>query len=317
MPPKFSVMFACGPKVVSMLALLVWFNHFPLNGCDVCGSSGFSSSLGFLPTLSKHFAGVTWSHGRFQSQHPSVIPGEIIGTSHESYHKTDIRGLWAWRNQWHLMASIPMANLLKNDSGTLTRNTGLSDISCSVQHLILDHNAKGKRHVLMAGAGIKIPTGKSQLLDNTYQIWIPNMQLGTGSYDFLFNVNAIYTDAQNKGYVTEVLAKINTPNRLQYRFGHVWNTSLKGFKKFYFHRNRNSIIPSLGLKNEWLGKDRRPMGITNTLSGGYQLQLQTGVDVFVSKYNISLHYFHPLSYRLSDGFVKPLPSFSVSVTYLL
>lgn len=283
--------------------------------CDVCGSASGAQTLGMLPAFQKHFVGIKYGHGTFKSSHPVINAGDLPSSSTEKYHVSEIRARVVVKKRWQFYAFVPISFLQKQDEGITTRNSGLGDISLLSNYVLVNQSdsVKKYKHTFLLGGGVKLPTGKNNLIDNKYGIWIPNMQLGTGSIDFILNANHILT-YRNSGLVSEVFAKFNTSNADKYRFGNRYFGSVK-----YFYSIEASesmlILPSAGISMDFLDKDKR-FGFENTLSGGYAFGANLGFDIFWKQWQFGAMIGHPFSYKLSDGYVSPKTTFQLTTTYL-
>jgi hypothetical protein len=300
--------------LASIFALCTFVHTTDTIACDVCGTSVIAQSMGLLPGFQKYFAGIRYSHGKFISKHPGLEKGEIVGESNEQYDFAELRGRAVLAEKYQLMVFVPFGNISKNDSGVITQNSGLGDISLLGNYLFINHNKNGKKHTLLGGMGVKLPTGSSNQTDNKYNIWIPNLQLGTGSWDMMLNLNYIYVDAKNQGVLFESFARLNSSNSQNYRFGNRYAANLRYFYKFNLNE-QISIVPSIGSGIEYMAKDYR-FGLMNSLSGGYTVPIQAGLDLFLSDWNLSFTYLNPILHSLSDGYVFPRNSFQIQLHYL-
>src|SRR5690606_27918783 len=99
------------------------------------------------------------------------------------------------------------------------------------------------KHNLMAGGGIKLATGNYQN-SSEGELLNPNLQLGSGSYDFLANI--IYTIRYNKiGINTDVTYKYNTENKNHFKFGNKIGASARLFTILKI--KECAIMPNAGL----------------------------------------------------------------------
>jgi len=94
--------------------------------------------------------------------------------------------------------------------------TGMGDITLRARYAL----HQSTRHLVVAGAGIKLPSGEYRLRDSDNVINEPTIQPGTGSYDYLLSV---FYDYQVQPHEFDTFAslqyRLNTKNDLEYEFG--------------------------------------------------------------------------------------------------
>src|SRR5690606_15635754 len=102
------------------------------------------------------------------------------------------------------------------------------------------------KHTLLAGGGVKLPTGAYNATNNG-EVLSANMQPGTGSTDVL--LNGIYTIRYKKlGLNTDFTYRINTKGKNDYRFGNRYNASANLF--YWQDVNGLAVLPSVGVYYE-------------------------------------------------------------------
>jgi len=102
---------------------------------------------------------------------------------------------------------------LVNTDGT----TGMGDVSASLRYAALTT----ARHMVVVGAGVKLPTGEYRLRDKEGAINEPTLMPGSGSVDYL--LSAMVQSIVRPGAVTafaSLAPRFNTENDLNYRIGH-------------------------------------------------------------------------------------------------
>jgi len=111
-----------------------------------------------------------------------------------------------------LAAAPPQPGVFVNTDGT----DGFGDVAITARYAL----HAGSRHLLVAGAGIKFPTGEYQLKDTEGRINEPTLMPGTGSWDGLFSLNGSY---QLVPHVVDGFASLSyrlaTENDLDYERG--------------------------------------------------------------------------------------------------
>jgi hypothetical protein len=303
-------------KKYYLTLLLAVFSFHIIMACDVCGVAG-TNSLGILPGFKKHFVAVRWNERSFLSKHsPSISEaGTYSATkSKEHFNTLDVWGRFYLHKRVQLFAFVPFSvNTKIDDAFGTDRFIGLSDISLVTNYVIINTGDSLKqkvKHNLLVGGGIKLPTGKYGRKGEA-GIMIPNMQIGTGSFDFL--LNTVYNmRVKSYGINYDFNYRINTANRKQYLFGNKFNTSVRGF---YWHNIQKSVLmPNAGLYFEHM-KDFKN-GSERVFTGGYSLMATAGMDVYIRNFGIGFNFMQPLKNNFAQGYVKPLQRYTINLSYL-
>ncbi len=196
--------------------------------CDVCGCSLGANYFGILPLYNKNFVGLRWSQASF---HSYIAPTQNLDaqTSDDTYSKMELWSRYYLSKRVQLFAFIPYVYNDMNGTDQKVHAQGLGDISVMGNYAIVDTGNENKdfKHLLMAGGGLKLPTGHFSLTDKG-KIINRNFQMGTGSVDF--NINMVYTVRYKKtGINLETGYKINTRNSSGYLFGNQYRASAQAF----------------------------------------------------------------------------------------
>lgn len=286
------------------------------HACDVCGCSLGGSYYGILPQFSKNFVGLRWSQAKFYAHmnHDSEYLGEEY--SNDSYNKVELWGRFYINKRIQLFAFVPYS--FNNMDGTeqKVRTHGLSDITVVANYLILntgEDSTSTFKHTWMAGGGIKLPTGSSDLEDQG-KLVNPNFQLGTGSTDFI--ISTVYTVRYKKvGLNTETGYKINTRNSNDYLFGNQFHASTQ----FFYWQNIKgfSLLPNAGVYYESAPKHKSG-DIIQPNTGGTALLLTTGLETYVKRFTLGINYKYPLSQNYNSDEISSIESkqrWMMSLTY--
>lgn len=289
-------------KLFLFLAILSGTNY--TNACNVCGSSAGNQYLGILPNSKSSFAGVQYQYREFQSTHETI---ESAGpeTSRDYYHTAQVWGRFNLFRNLQLFAFVPYVYNERVENSIYSRNTGLGDVTLLVNYRILGANSTGKewQHSLLAGGGVKLPTGKYDRNDIRYNEGLPNIQPGTASFDFILNTN--YTlQRNNTGINADISYVITTPNKDQYKFGNRLSAGLLAFHNFAIKQLK--LIPQAGSRYEIneLDYSNYYYSVKNMYSGGNQLFASAGLQAFCSNIGAQAMLHIPLSQNYSDGMVK-------------
>lgn len=298
------------------LIIVVFFGSTQkINACDVCGGGGVSPSLGYIPKLNKHFIGTRYARGYYHSQHTVLDPSDTPLESDESFHYAELRARYVLNARFQFFVFIPYQSIIKEDAHARTVNSGLGDMSFQASYKPGWFNPESTtRQTLLLNAGFKAPTGDYNVLDNSYEIWIPNLQLGTGSWDFNTGINYILQH-KSWGVINETFVSINTPNPDKYRFGNRYKSQIKAFYASENFKKNHTFLAHAGYAYEHLDTDQIS-GFSRSLSGGYVHAISLGAEMFFLDWNLNAQIAQPVSYSLSDGYVTPKTQFQVIVNYL-
>jgi hypothetical protein len=281
------------------------------HACDVCGCSAGGSYFGILPMYQRHFVGMRYQTRSFETSHIRNDPDP----SKEHFQTMDIWGRFYPSRRWQIFGFLPYNIFEKYELGNVLKNKGLGDISLIANYAILntgDSVFHRFRHTLLVGGGLKLPTGKHDFKNADGTALNPNLQMGTGSFDYIASVN--YTlRYQKQGLFTDANARINTPNTEGYRFGNRLSTTVKYF--YWQQLSEGVLMPSVGINNEFIGKDSDNNKTVGDNSGTSTFS-SWGLDVYYKNLAISTLYQIPIKQNLGDGFVKAQNRWSINVSYL-
>jgi len=258
--------------------------------CDVCGCSLGGNYFGILPLYSKNFVGLRWSQARF---HSYIYPTANIPAQHsdDTYSKMELWARYYAGKRVQLFAFVPYVYNNMNGTDQVVQASGLGDMNLVANYVLLN-NAEEKgdwKHSLIAGGGIKLPTGKFSMMDKG-KIINRNFQMGTGSVDF--NLNAVYTIRYKKaGLNVESGYKINTRNSNDYLFGNQYRFSSQLF--FWQTAGPLSLLPHAGAYYE-NAATHRDGDIIQVNTGGSAILGSAGLDVYVGPVTVGVNFQKPM-----------------------
>ena len=281
-----------------LLLLLVVAGTRTSQACDVCGCSLGSNYFGILPQFDKHFVGIRWHYSAFSAQmnHNSRFLEDE--SSYDTYHQVELWGRFYLTPRLQLFASIPYSVNHMRGSHQRVTASGPGDVSLLANYTLVNTGedvGNAWRHTLLAGGGIKLPTGAYQQQDQD-ELVNPNFQLGTGSTDFVFN--AVYTVRyQNVGLNVGGTKQFNTRNPEEYQFGSQWNASVQ---LFYWRQMKAwSLLPHVGAYYE-AATMHTDSGVRQVNTGGTALFAQVGVDIYYRSIALGFTYKHPAQQRMNS-----------------
>jgi hypothetical protein len=198
-----------------------------------------------LPNLNKHVIGVRYTYKNLFAETRS-LNDELDGMrTDEKVNTMEVFGRFNLHKQVQLSVFLPFSYIHEVSTISDHKKGGLGDMTFLLQYSVLDPlkcNGKQSKHQLRLGAGTKLPSG--QFEQNASNLYNTSVQLGTGSFDFIFNT--IYTYRYKKfGLNATAAYKLNTVNPQRYRFG---NKVDGGANVFYVTEWKGvKFMPSLGV----------------------------------------------------------------------
>ncbi len=180
-------------------------------------------------------------------------------------------------------AIVPFVHQSRNTISEQQSSFGIGDFSFITQYT----HFKGRFRSLNISAGIKFPTGKTNHRADSQILLSPDMQSGTGSFDFIFRSSASKTFS-SLPFLTSYASALFRLNGMNNDFG---STSTFVGRQFAFGDEVNSQIgarylltlksgfltPDIGLKIRWANHNLEQQQAAPN-SGGYWLSLPLGVS---------------------------------------
>ena len=280
-----------------------------LKACDICGSGVGSYYLGILPDFNKRFVGLRYQYKTLQT-HLGPSGNRTPNTADETYQSMELWGAWNFGAKWRIMAIVPY-NFNKREvaNGALSgTKEGLGDIALMGYYKLFEVNttvgSKFLSHSLWGGAGVKTPTGKydNEERSSASQDAPNNFQLGTASTDFMLNL-AYDIRLMDLGINTNIIYKINTENKYEYRYGNKFTANVLAYYKFNV-QNKLRIAPNAGVIYETQPKDVVYNRFDVTQSGGYSTAGIGGIELNIGKISFGGNYQFILSQELASGRAK-------------
>ncbi|MES2006255.1 MAG: hypothetical protein V4450_17180 [Bacteroidota bacterium] len=285
--------------------LVLFLPVFSLHACEICGCGVGNFYMGQLPGFKSKFIGIRYQYMSYHSE----LASDKSQFSNDSYQTTEIWSGLNIGNRWQVLAFVPWQFNKKISDDGITHTSGVGDISLLANYRLVhtlhtnNHNHAVEQE-LLAGAGIKLATGKYQVdlsnpVTNTGDV---NSQNGTGSNDLL--LNAIYQLRIGKtGFSSFASYKWSGTNSAGYRFGNRITLSALGYHRFRF--SGIGLSPNLGLLFEKsAGNTNQHEPIEQT--GGYVLNATGGIEVNFNKITLGLNTQLPISQRFSEGQTRSL-----------
>lgn len=225
-----------------------------------------------------------YSYRNYFSEVRSLNP-ELNGTkTFSSLNSFEVFGRFNLMERLQLSVFLPVNFIQQNSRIIKAKSSGLGDMSFLLQYNLLNPlkcTGKKSKHQLRLGIGTKLPGGEFRMNDN--DMFNTNVQLGTGSIDFL--ANAIYTlRFKNFGVNTSAAYKFNTANNKHYRFGDKFTSGVNFF--YVFDVKEVQLMPNIGINYEHQFSNRKN-GRVLSFTGGDFFSSSIGFDVYYRQFAFS------------------------------
>lgn len=272
-----------------------------LYACSVCGGSSNSQNLGVLPQFNKHFIGIQYLSKSFLNEENADHISAKRPSDH--YQNVQLWGRYTISSRIQLFAFLPYAYNRSNHDGLPLTINGIGDASIIANYRLIradDCNPVWK-HSMQFGGGVKLPTGR--YVPGTGSEGLPNMQPGTGSWDFITNIN--YSLQYKKtGLSIDGNYTINTANSNAYKFGNRLGMSILGYHTLT--GKGYSVLPLAGARIETYAKDFQNFDKRwrDDLTGGRVVFATFGLQAFYKRIGFNANYSLPLAQAYSDNMVS-------------
>lgn len=297
------------------ILLLVLSPIHAVRACDVCGSSISSQSLGLLPQFSKHFVGVQHLYASSQSSHPSLFESKPNEESSQIYRYVQVWGRFQINQRFQLFAFVPYVHNSNSELGQSINSSGIGDASVMINYSFPLAAKANKKRMLLAGIGVKTPTGKFSNSSNVQSNGLPNTQTGTGSWDMMSNIN--YTQKGEKwGYNIDASYTLTTANKWQYKFGNRLNTAVMAF--YWLEYKQLKIVPQTGIRIEYALHDYDNYGKKwlNEKTGGLLTFATFGTQILYKNLGAKVVISVPVYQQYASGYVRSYNRFEGGIFIL-
>lgn len=266
---------------------------FSSQACEICGCGVGNFYLGMMPRYNNQFIGLRYRYMSFTST-PHDDHSEY---SHDTYRSMELWGGMKLGKKWQAMAFVPYQMNQRITNEKSTTSNGLGDITLLFNYRLLNSAiAKGNQQ-LWLGGGAKLPTGKYKIdfTNPENNLGDPNAQAGSGSVDFLANIN--HNLSLGKwGLNTTANYKVNTTNTSNFKFGNRFTVSSLAYHRF--QAKSVGITPVLGGLYENASANRFEKSEVE-MTGGYALFASSGLELSLKKVALGFNAQLPLSQNFS------------------
>ena len=302
-------------KILVAMALVASLARLNAQAC-CCTSAGGSYSI--LPNIDEHIIGMRYTHSNWSSTTYPVMNMNMDGMNMsmmgngiptiENMNTIDLFGRFVLPKRFYISAFLPVHILHESYTGSNTRAMGLGDVSMLLQYALFDPkkcNGHPSKHQLRFGVGLKAPTGKFNMTPDG--MYTTDLQLGTGSWDVMFN--AIYTFRYKQfGFNASASYKKNTANTDKFRFGDKTGGALEAF---YIVKLPGSLsfMPKMGAHYEYAFRNYNA-GEKLTYTGGQNLYADAGFDIYYKNLAFSMS-ISPTLYNVYNWIGEPFEHYSI------
>lgn len=300
------------PKIMFLIFVLLF--SFRSNACDVCGCQLGGFTFGLMPQQGGHFIGLRYSRADFSASmiHNSAYFEDEF--SEDSYQQIDLVGRFTVTPRLQVMFQLPYAFNQMDGSHQSIQLNGIGDpVVLALYNLLSPDAFKPWKHTLLVGGGLKLPFGEYRAADNN-ELINRNFQLGSGSLDYLLSMN--YTLRHKRfGFNLESTYKINTANKVDYRFGNQVNGSATFFYQVW--TSTLSVFPMIGVYAEH-AHEHIEQEIEQMNTGGHALFGTLGMQAFYKNWTLTAMYQHPVHQRFNAEAIATISAdqrFNVGLMY--
>ena len=304
-------------RSISLMAMLVMSISYSAQSCDLCGCSASNQYLGILPQFYRQFVGIQYQYTGFTAKQPSLLDPADKETAYEYNNTLQLWGRYHVSNRVQLFAFVPYHINNGSDAGPRINTNGIGDISVLGNVAIIqdDSTLKTWHHTLLAGGGVKAPTGQYTGITTLDEQGLPNVQAGTGSWDFIVNAN--YTVRRRQvGINADASYTMTTANTAGYKYGNRLNASVLGF--YWWQKNSLSLLPQAGVRYEYSlhDYDNFEKKWLNENSGGNIIFATAGVQAYFKRIGGKVMYNVPVSQHYASNNVTVQPRLETSLLFL-
>ena len=286
-----------------------------------CGCDMLITYQGIMPTDYNGNIGFNMRQRYFKGA--ALTHNHSDGSSHEHGQMNQLLSNYELNYRFFLTRKIiingnlPMADyqLSSSKAAANYRNSGIGDPFIIAKYEIVSpstNNDVKNKHRLLIGSGVKLPLGlyyKDMLNDQPADENLLQLQLGTGSFDYIANIN-YQIKHNNAGLQTDISFKKNFANKLGFTKGNQINAQVN-----YFYQKRWSktvLMPFVGALYENSLTDK----INNNIlvnTGGNNLYGSFGAEFFMKKVSVYFNYQQLLSDALNGFQMKNNLRFTLGI----
>jgi hypothetical protein len=286
-------------KYIFTVIIIILSINSSVKACDICGCGLGNYYFGLVPQFGKGFFGVRYHYLRYHTQ----IFDNNTQFSNDYFQTTELWGGFNIGKRLGILAFVPYSfNKQVSDDG-IKKDKGIGDIAFVINYTLLEKSSLNRNNKIVfqelkIGAGVKLPTGKSDIDPTaTDIIALANSQLGSGSTDFI--LNAGYTIRIDKlGFTTNMNYTINTKSKEDYRFGNRFSSNNLVF--YSLQSKSITFTPNAGILYENSASNKlKAVKVDQT--GGYATLAVAGLEVNIKNISIGFNIQTPIAQNYASG----------------
>jgi hypothetical protein len=274
--------------------------------CDICGCAN-PMIFGLNDFENQSYIGLKHQLRSYQTTHPAIfnLPCEV---SNERFYSVDILAKWAFKKNWNVAVHLPYR--LNRQIGKIDtlKVKGWSDVALFLGYSYSILHERSKSTYAING-GVKFPTGKYQKNSTILR----NMQVGTGSFDFL--IQASYSCEMNR-FKSQIQPQylIKTSNSEGFKFGNVSSWISTSWISILRKSNPLKLI----VRGEFYDFQKditKFKSVAETYNSGKILAIGGGIQWSFKKWSAQAISTHPVFQTIGKGNIKQLTSLQIAVAY--
>lgn len=309
---------------------LALFFSLSSEACDICGNF-----MGLTPYNNRnsitllHRYRVFNGYRNYQAQHRffptsayrsmhaqhDTLPGSMLlhsSKDFESYKVFELRCKYFVHKRIELNAFAPLLSNRSKTNGVYESHTGFGDVSINAGfHVLLPDEEKEVKHKLVAGLGLKLPSGNYYAHDSQSRRLPFEMQPGTGSMDGFMYLNYILM-YQKLGINVNGTFKVNGQNRYNEK---VNNSSTDFLSVFYKVKCGNVLLyPSIQANYEYT-KGLEIKKVLQTSTAVNVLMLGPGLDLYYKSFSVNASWQFTAYEKVLPGDLESAGRLSLGLNY--
>jgi hypothetical protein len=285
--------------------------------CDVCGGGGSGNFQGVVPLFGQnqfafrmnYFAAI-----HHDMTYSSPLPSSNILEDHFFQQELSYRKFTSKKMIYSF--SVPLGINTRIETARTTQIKGVGDIQLGASRILVntsDSSFHAVKHILTAGFGLSLPTGKYMQRDETLLRLPANFQLGKGAYAYSFNLYYVLR-RKNIGLAFNAQERLYSENELRYQFGNASTLSAVGFYRWNLENNGTTILPQCGIACEHQVQDFS-YGIAEFSTGGTQTWGNLAIDIYRGRWAYGINLQRKISSSLPAGMAESNVRFGLQATY--
>jgi len=283
------------------------------DACDICGCSSGSMAGGLFPQVQNNMIGFRYQPTRFK--HPTNPPNMngISRVNLDKYYDTELFLRWFPKKWLQLWISAPYRIHIREESLRTTTIKGIGDIQLNAFATILRRDSSLFRHLILAGGGIGLPSGKFMQRDETLSMLPVGFQVGTGSWSS--NLSVVYMLRYKQfGIITQADGRTYSENELLFKKGNVFSFQSGLFRQFKLG-SEIQLFAHVGYRNEYLEQDYE-FGTRKIASGSNVHLATTSLELFTKKISCSVQFQEPILSEYNGNQPIQTSRIQASVSYM-